>query len=121
LTRKDYSALETGTFLHIQFFNKRAVYDLVKSSKGIILKSRLYRPRVITREDLGLKASFKIFLSGCLFLTYKLSGSFIVSTHYAVLIKNERNSILLRKTENRLARINCEKGIAKWSKLLRSV
>jgi SAM-dependent methyltransferase len=74
---------------HIQFFNKRAVHELVKASGGIVLKSRLYRPCYVIYEKPTLKVGLNYVKSALFFLTYKMSGSRIVGTHYALLIKKK--------------------------------
>jgi ubiquinone/menaquinone biosynthesis C-methylase UbiE len=70
---------------HIHFFNKQTIGCLISESGGRILKERNYRPWKIFNEGVKKFLFLKHFKSITFFLVFRLTGSKLVWTNYAVL------------------------------------
>jgi ubiquinone/menaquinone biosynthesis C-methylase UbiE len=73
---------------HIHFFNKQTISCLVMESGGKILNERTYRPWKIFNDGVKKFLFLQYFKSIVLFLMFKLTGSRLVWTNYAMLVTN---------------------------------
>jgi len=74
-------------FGHINFFNKSSIRKLATASGGVILKDRTYYPWRIFPGKSRMMTFLQLFKSPIFYLTFKMSKSILVRTHYAMLIK----------------------------------
>lgn len=78
IKRHDRKKNEIG---HIQFFTKKSFRKLINQSGGIILRDRVYRSPVSYKKNTIVQIKDKVFWA-----IFTISGSYIVETHYAVLV-----------------------------------
>jgi ubiquinone/menaquinone biosynthesis C-methylase UbiE len=74
---------------HIHFFTKQSFRKIIQESGGQIIKDRLYRPWSVFYTQFSGQVMVA-YLKSLLFLAgFKVTGSYVVGTHYAVLIKKK--------------------------------
>ena len=76
---------KNNTTGHIHFFNKQTIGCLVTESGGKIQKERTYRPWRVFNQGVKKLLFFQYLKSIVLFLIFKLTGSRLVWTNYAML------------------------------------
>ena len=72
---------------HIQFFTKSSFRQLVKDSGGLIIKDRAYRSPSVFYTTFSGKVAIEYLRSFLFFMAFKITGTYVVGSHYAVLIK----------------------------------
>lgn len=73
---------------HINFFNKQTISNLIVSCNGIILRDRNYRLWKTFPKNSHIKNLFATIKSTIFYLTFKIAGSKIVASRYAMLISS---------------------------------
>jgi SAM-dependent methyltransferase len=74
------SRRENNELGHINFFNKKTLWRIVKEANGQILKQLNYRPRTATPT----------FRDKTFFCLYKVFGPKVIGSHHALLITKEK-------------------------------
>jgi ubiquinone/menaquinone biosynthesis C-methylase UbiE len=75
---------------HINFFNKAKVTELVSKSGGGALKERNYRSWKIFFNHSNSVTLLNYLKSVTFYMIFKITGSRIVESHYAVLIRKRK-------------------------------
>jgi SAM-dependent methyltransferase len=78
---------------HIRFFSRLSVKNLIVSARGIILSEWNYFPSLeaAVYGRRGIKKLLSLFKHDLFTFVFKLTGSRIVDSHYAVLLKKRCN------------------------------